>query len=273
MAETFWKFSTAFCKNDKVCELSAALSIPTFAAGALVALLYAWGAEKADDTGSINDFTERAIESACLWSGTSGALTAAFCKVGILNGDLANRSEDDPLVIATWETVASDLIKKRIDGRNRKRKQRDKERDGAQDVTQDVTCDGTCDVTPSKKIECRMQNTEAENIFAVSAADDHPNFNTIEAYASSNLQTLSPGNMQELGSFKADLPEELIRYAVDESCAAGKRSWAYVRKILYRYVEYGIKTVGEAKQRGRKPQQSAVAYERDPVDLDNLYPE
>ena len=104
------------------------------------------------------------------------------------------------------------------------------------------------------------KDEEEDNIYTASAAgDDRPDFNTIEAYASSNLTTLSPGNMQELGSFKADLSEKLIRYAIDESCAAGKRSWAYVRKILYRYVEDGIKTIGEAKQRPQQPKQPTTA--------------
>ena len=277
MADTFWKFSTNFCDTDEVHRLSAALNLSIFAAGALVALLYAWGAEKAADDGSINDYTERAIESACMWDGDRGALIAAFHNAGILSGDLENRSDDDPLVIAAWATVAGDLIKKRIDGRNRKRKQRDKERNGMQDVTQDVTrdgmCDGTQDVTPPKNIECRSHNEEAEKVFATSAAGDRPGFNTVEVYAANNLAVLSPGNMQDLAAFKTELPEELIRHAIDEACAAGKRTWGYVRAILLRYFDDGIRTVGEAKQRGRKPQQSAVAYDRDPVDLDNLYPE
>lgn len=87
------------------------------------------------------------------------------------------------------------------------------------------------------------QNPEAETRprEAASAA-----FNTLEAYASSNLTVLSPRNMEELVSFKADMPEELIRHAIDEACANGKRTWAYVRSILSRYLQKGIKSVGDA---------------------------
>ena len=70
---------------------------------------------------------------------------------------------------------------------------------------------------------------------------------TLEAYASGNLTVLSPRNMEELVGFKADLPEDLIRHAIDEACANGKRTWAYVRSILSRYLQKGIRSVGEAK--------------------------
>ena len=73
-----------------------------------------------------------------------------------------------------------------------------------------------------------------------------PSFDTLESYASGNLTVLSPRNMEELVSFKADMPEELIRHAIDEACANGKRTWAYVRSILSRYLQKGIKSVGDA---------------------------
>ena len=74
-----------------------------------------------------------------------------------------------------------------------------------------------------------------------------PDFNTIEAYASANLDYLSPYNMQDLVAFAADLSDDLVRHAIDEACANGKRSWAYVRSILLRYQRAGFKTVGEVR--------------------------
>ena len=74
-----------------------------------------------------------------------------------------------------------------------------------------------------------------------------PNLYAVEAYASNELKALTAGNMQELVSFKEDLPDDLIRHAIDEAAAAGVRTWNYVRKILNRYVDQGIKTIGEAK--------------------------
>lgn len=87
---------------------------------------------------------------------------------------------------------------------------------------------------------------------------DDIDLNTIEAYVSSNIDRLSPGNIQELESYKEDLPDELIRYAVDEAAANGVRNWAYVRKILNAMLDKGYKTIGEVKAAAdRKKQQKA----------------
>ena len=80
---------------------------------------------------------------------------------------------------------------------------------------------------------------------------------TITAYASGNLQYLSPRNMEELESFRADLPDDVIRYAIDEACANGKRTWAYVKAILNRYVQDGVKTVGDIRAREQNREKSA----------------
>ena len=89
------------------------------------------------------------------------------------------------------------------------------------------------------------------------AGDVRPDFNTVEVYAANNLAALNAGNMQEFVAFKDELPEELIRHAIDEACAAGKRTWSYTRAILARYRDSGFKTVGEAK--AAKPPVKSVA--------------
>lgn len=77
--------------------------------------------------------------------------------------------------------------------------------------------------------------------------DARARINSVEVYAANNLNVMSPGNMEELASFKADLPDDLIRYAIDEACANGAPRWAYVSAILRGYVRDGIKSVGDAK--------------------------
>ena len=77
--------------------------------------------------------------------------------------------------------------------------------------------------------------------------DAHARANTLEAYASGNLQTLSPGNMQDLIAYKDELPEDVIRFAIDEACGNGAPRWAYVRAILEGYKRDGVKSVGDAK--------------------------
>ena len=93
------------------------------------------------------------------------------------------------------------------------------------------------------------EGNTASGICARTAADDNrPDFNTIEAYAANNLAALNGGNMAEFASFKDDLPEELIRHAIDEACAQGKRTWSYVRSILNRYRDSGFKTIGDVQK-------------------------
>ena len=95
--------------------------------------------------------------------------------------------------------------------------------------------------------EKELDSTSSAIAAAVENAHARDDGDTIEAYASGNLQVLSPGNMEELQSFAEDLPDELIRYAIDTACANGIRKWAYVRAILSAWRERGIHTLGAAK--------------------------
>lgn len=92
---------------------------------------------------------------------------------------------------------------------------------------------------------CRSYNAREET-----AATD-----TIEAYASGNLVYMSPTHMQELESFRDDLPDDVIRHGIDEACGQGVRKWAYVRAILNAYVDNGVKTVQMAQEYAEKRKQ------------------
>lgn len=95
--------------------------------------------------------------------------------------------------------------------------------------------------------------------------DERPDFGTIEAYASSNLRTFSPGHMQELVSFKDDFPDEVIRLGIDQACGCNAPSWNYVRKVLNNWLDKGIKTEADAKAeiaRG-KPKEEKPGRERE----------
>lgn len=82
----------------------------------------------------------------------------------------------------------------------------------------------------------------------------------IFGYAMDALSFLSPTAMQELASYRADIGDELTRYAIDEAVDHGGRTWAYTRTILENIIKNGYKTVGEAKaakeKRAAKPSQS-----------------
>lgn len=104
---------------------------------------------------------------------------------------------------------------------------------------------------------------------------------TLESYTSGQLSYLSPTNMAELAGFMDGLPEDLIRYAIDEACAQGKRTWAYVRSILQRYLQAGFRSIGDVKaaeaarqrgkprESGRSPANPALNYsQREHTDAD-----
>lgn len=96
------------------------------------------------------------------------------------------------------------------------------------------------DMPQSREKESTEKNT-------TTGSGGRPDFNTIEDYAAANLQYLSPTHMDELVSFKDQLPEELIRHAIDEACACGKRQYFTVRNILNRYVQSGFKCMGDVR--------------------------
>lgn len=74
-----------------------------------------------------------------------------------------------------------------------------------------------------------------------------PDFNTLEVYVSSNLRCMSQTNLEELISFRDSLPDDVIRYAIDEACANGSPNYGYVRGILNRCIDSGFKTLGDVK--------------------------
>lgn len=95
------------------------------------------------------------------------------------------------------------------------------------------------------------------------ASGERPDFGTIEAYASSNLRTFTPGNMQELASFKDDFPDEVLFLAIDQACGANAPAWNYVRKVLNNWLDKGVKTAADAKADIARGKQQANQPERE----------
>ena len=111
-------------------------------------------------------------------------------------------------------------------------------------------------------------NPEAENAPARVGTTAAAAALGIEAYAAANLDHLSPRNMEDLAGFMEHLTDELVRHAIDEACANGKRTWAYVRSILLRYSRAGYKTIGEvlaAESERERQKQSYVGGKPNPA--------
>lgn len=77
----------------------------------------------------------------------------------------------------------------------------------------------------------------------------------VVAYAAQILPHLTPNQVQELTSYREDLPDDLITHALDIA-ADNTRTWAYVKGILNRYLDEGVRTLADAEaQEARRRQQ------------------
>lgn len=116
-------------------------------------------------------------------------------------------------------------------------------------INADINSENANGNSQSKVKESKVKESNCE-------PDERPDFNTIEVYASTHLDSLSPREMQELMDFAEDIPDELIRHAIDVACKNGVRRFSYVRKVLNRYAESGYKTVAEAEADAARYKQS-----------------
>ena len=178
------------CDRSEVKELSRLLELPTFAAAGAVALLYVWAINAANDDGCINDYTTKAIETACRWEGTRGDLLAAFRSSGIVEGDAADRDDNDPLRIANWQTIACDVMKKREQSRVRQSNKRSNNvtRDVTRDITENVTRDVTAPKNKEVKNKEQKNNRMAESKNSSAPADLHE----VETFCRDEGLSISP---------------------------------------------------------------------------------
>lgn len=124
--------------------------------------------------------------------------------------------------------------------------------------------------------DCRNEGTTEKN----ESMDDRGAFDlTIEelqrgvdkvvVYATNNLLPMTPNNLDELVSFREQLSDDLIIYAIDEACGNGVRKYAYVKSILNDLVSNSIKTVGEARALKSRWQNKRAG--KDPDDVSTLF--
>lgn len=95
-----------------------------------------------------------------------------------------------------------------------------------------------------------------DNPFSADYAPRAPD--PLVAYAARTLTRMSPNNVEELLSFRDELPDELIIHAIDETTASGSTAYRYTKAILNRYVDQGIKTVAEAEAKKKGGTTNAV---------------
>ncbi|MCR4622641.1 MAG: DnaD domain protein [Clostridiales bacterium] len=77
--------------------------------------------------------------------------------------------------------------------------------------------------------------------------EGEPHPDRLIVYATDNLKCLSANNLQELDSFRGQLTDDMIIWAIDETSAKGQRNYSYLRAILNRFVDEGLRSLGEVK--------------------------
>jgi len=80
----------------------------------------------------------------------------------------------------------------------------------------------------------------------------------VQQYIKPGLTASQWVELRDLMTDLGDHADELVVYAVDEACGNGHPVWAYLRRILDALVREGVKTLEQARARG-KPKPSAPA--------------
>ena len=108
--------------------------------------------------------------------------------------------------------------------------------------------------------------SEEENPFG--EYDDSPPPRTVESYATGNLRVMSPRDMDELKDFlRVDrVPEDVVRYAIDEAVKNKAYTWKYVRAIVMRYIDSECKSLEEYRRTVRT---RATSQKPQPQPVDN----
>ena len=77
--------------------------------------------------------------------------------------------------------------------------------------------------------------------------DSLPAPDPLVAFAADNLIGMNADLANELTSYRDNLQDDVIRWAINEALANGSRAFSYVRKVLNRCVESGYQTLAEVK--------------------------
>jgi len=128
---------------------------------------------------------------------------------------------------------------------------------------------GNADRIDKNREEKKIKEDEEETA-CVCACEDNPFgdgdsrppvLTTVQKYATDNLRSMSPGNIEEFISFldQHGVSDDVMRYAIDVACGNGSPVWNYVAQTLYGWLEEGVKTVADAKVAREKHSRSRAA--------------
>lgn len=178
---------------------------------------------------------------------------------------------DGVLVLAEHENMVGSETDYAEKNRRIRAKQQAIIPDAGHNVSNDVSPNVTTDIR-DKSTDTRFKSKEdvvVGNPFG-NNDNDRPKPDPLVLYATNNLMYMSPYNIEELISFRDVLPDEVIRYAIDQACANGVRKYNYVKVILNSYVEHEFKTIGDIEAHEAQRQKGG-SEAKQYADEDNFY--
>lgn len=129
------------------------------------------------------------------------------------------------------------------------------------DINKDINTDVNTDIDTDISSSSYNYNPYGDHVEVPDIIEEHPCIR----YALASLKGMSEGNIIELSRFIGDMPDDLIRYAIDESCGSGAANWNYTHKVLKSWRDKGYKSVDQVqaarderqKNKSQQPQQVA----------------
>lgn len=105
---------------------------------------------------------------------------------------------------------------------------------------------------PDKTPDNPQRKVKESTVKESTTCGGRPDSETVEAYASRYLVNINPRQIEKLYTFLEDLPDELIRHAIDVSCLNGKPYFNYAAQIMQRYADQGYKKLADALDEERR---------------------
>ena len=274
-------------EHPKIYQLADTLETGNCEAVGVVVSLWLWAAKNAPD-GDLSRFPVRALGDAVGWRGDTKRLYQSLVACGFLDEDGENTRLHD------WEEYAVRLMeiidrsKRSKQERNRRYREKISSRNSreqehieqaqngkedaccAKDVSEDVSGDVSEDTQKSEKDAPTRQDitgqdsTEQYTTLPPPAGSENPAGSAAAAETlieefRSRLGGMSPTARKELKSFLKTMEPEVCLRALDIGCDNGHPKWAYVRAILNRWRQSGVKVPGDLHGREAAPKQGNSA--------------
>ena len=149
---------------------------------------------------------------------------------------------DDVIHVSNWEKYQNIEGMERIREQNRLRNIAYRDRKRLEVKGRDVTVTSR-DATD--KEEDKDRDIEKDNGGGMDAAP--PSGDPLIMFAADSLVGMNADLAEELTSYRAQMTDDMIRWAINETLSNGSRAFSYTRRILNRIVECGHKTLAEVK--------------------------